>query len=490
MSTEHQQYSPHNQADAIALYAHSHNFEIVRSYEDHGRSGLNLSGRMGLQRLLIDVENRTNDFQVLLVYDVSRWGRFQDADESAHYEYMLKRSGVQVHYCAEAFLNDGSVGSVLLKFLKRTMAGEFSRELSSKVFAGQTRLVGLGFRQGGTPGYGYKRQLIDMHGNRKVCLLEQERKSIQTDRIILVPGPAVELEVVSSIYRNFINLRRGESAIAADLNAQGLKNAVGNPWSHWNVREILINPKYTGANVYNRTSGKLKQKRVRNPPEFWVSREDAFQPAISTEQFQAAQAIIYNRKRYWTDDEMLDRLRTLLKAHGKLSTEIIDKAGSKPRSRMYAKRFGCLTRAYSLVGWRAGRGAKFHEANQRSGPVIESILDEIRSSGATIDPGRRKGLVIVNGDLAVSLRIAPCYQRPMGHEWEIRIDRRGYSDVSLVARLGTENESILDYYLFPSSELAGKRLCLKQSNRVAIDVYRFESLHFFLALCKQSSVGR
>ena len=60
-------------------------------YSDHGRSGLNLAGREGLNQLLEDVEKHRVSFTSLLVYDVSRWGRFQDVDESAYYEYAFKR---------------------------------------------------------------------------------------------------------------------------------------------------------------------------------------------------------------------------------------------------------------------------------------------------------------------------------------------------------------------------------------------------------------
>jgi DNA invertase Pin-like site-specific DNA recombinase len=81
MSTEHQQYSPQNQSDTITKYAIAHNMEIVATYQDHGRSGLNLAGRDGLSQLLSDVERGLSTFSNLLVYDVSRWGRFQDADE-------------------------------------------------------------------------------------------------------------------------------------------------------------------------------------------------------------------------------------------------------------------------------------------------------------------------------------------------------------------------------------------------------------------------
>ena len=117
------------------------------------RSGLNLSGKgEGLQRLISDVTDGRADFSVILAYDISRWGRFQDADQSAYYETVCKQAGVTVQYCAEQFENDGSISSTIIKTVKRAMAGEYSRELGSKVFTGQCRLINLGFRQGGPAG--------------------------------------------------------------------------------------------------------------------------------------------------------------------------------------------------------------------------------------------------------------------------------------------------------------------------------------------------
>ena len=144
MSTEHQQYSTENQADKIREYAARRNIEIVRTYADEGKSGLRINGRQALQQLIADVQSGKADFQIILVYDVSRWGRFQDADESAYYEYICRRAGIQVAYCAEQFENDGSPVSTIVKGVKRAMAGEYSRELSAKVFAGQCRLIELG----------------------------------------------------------------------------------------------------------------------------------------------------------------------------------------------------------------------------------------------------------------------------------------------------------------------------------------------------------
>ena len=200
MSTEHQKYSTDNQAAEIRRYAERRGYEIVRTYADEGRSGLRLVGRDALQLLLQDIENGRAGYEVVLVYDVSRWGRFQDPDEAATYELRCRRAGVAVHYCAEQFENDGTVASSIVKTVKRAMAGEYSRELSVKVFAGQANLIRLGFRQGGAAGFGLRRLLVDQAGAPKGELGRGEHKSIATDRVILVPGPHDEIAVVVDVY--------------------------------------------------------------------------------------------------------------------------------------------------------------------------------------------------------------------------------------------------------------------------------------------------
>src|SRR5260370_30241782 len=160
MSTDLQKYSIENQAAAIASFAARRNLRIVRTYADRGRSGVRLDGRDVLQRMIRDVKSGQTDFDVVLVYDVSRWGRFQDADESAYYEFMCKDAGIRVLYCAEQFENDGSLVSAILKNIKRVMAGEYSRELSAKASVGQSRLSALGFWQGALAGCELRRECM------------------------------------------------------------------------------------------------------------------------------------------------------------------------------------------------------------------------------------------------------------------------------------------------------------------------------------------
>ena len=121
MSTEHQQYSTSNQMDVIRDYAKRRGMQITKDYSDEGKSGLNIKGRDSLAQMIQDVQDGKVNFSSILVYDVSRWGRFQDADESAYYEYICRRTGVSVHYCDEDPESQGIVVSTIVKRLKESI---------------------------------------------------------------------------------------------------------------------------------------------------------------------------------------------------------------------------------------------------------------------------------------------------------------------------------------------------------------------------------
>src|ERR1700694_3860701 len=212
MSTDFQKYSTQNQADAIAAYAALHNLTIVRTYIDEGRSGLRMDGRQALKELSSDVVHGHADFNRILVYDVSRWGRFQDTDESAHYEFICKQAGIKVDYCAEQFDNDGTMMSSILKNLKRVMAAEYSRELSAKVHAGASRFARMGFKLGGQVGYGLRRQLVNEKLQTKAVLKNGDRKYLVTDHVRLLPGTADEAAIVRWIFEQFLR-QKSETAL-------------------------------------------------------------------------------------------------------------------------------------------------------------------------------------------------------------------------------------------------------------------------------------
>src|SRR5438132_632160 len=257
MSTEHQQYSFANQTTKIQQYADIKGFLIVRTYSDAARSGLVLKRRSGLLQLLHDVMSGTAPFKAILVYDVSRWGRFQDIDEAAHYEFLCKSAGIPVHYCAEPFSNDLGLPNLIMKSLKRVMAGEYSRELGVRIFAAQKRLAALGYRQGGQSGYGLRRLLVSPEGKPKQPLAKGERKSIADDRVVQIPGPADEIACVHEIYRLFLEGETSFTAIARDLDRREIRYPNRTSWNPWAVKNILTHPKYVGLNVYGRSTDGL-----------------------------------------------------------------------------------------------------------------------------------------------------------------------------------------------------------------------------------------
>lgn len=481
MSTEHQRYSTENQADAIRQYAERRGLQIVRTYADEGRSGLRLDGRDGLKRLIVDVEKGEADFATILVYDVSRWGRFQDADESAYYEYICRRAGIAVQYCAEQFENDGSPVSTIVKGVKRAMAGEYSRELSAKVFAGQCRLIEIGYRQGGPAGFGLRRMLVDQTGAHKGVLGRGEHKSIQTDRVILIPGEPVEIETVQWMYRAFVEDGKLEQDIADLLNSRHVPTEDGRQWTRGRVHQVLTNPKYVGDNVWNRISYKLKKLRVRNSPDMWIRSNGAFEPIVERHLFDAAQAIIQSRSRRISDEDMLDRLRTLYQSRGHLSGLIIDEADDLPSSSTYSSRFGSLGRAYQLVGFTPDRDFRYVEINRALRElypeIVASAIEQIGRIGGQVEQDLRTQLLKVNEEFTVALSIARCVQTAAGtFRWQIRFDTSRSPDVIVALRMDRENQEIQDYYILPRIDLPGPQVRLGEHNGLALDSFRFDSL--------------
>lgn len=429
MSTEHQQFSTDNQVVAIAKFADDNGYEIVRTYADEGKSGLNLGGRAGLQQVLHDVETGRADYQALLVYDVSRLGRFQDTDEAATYELRLRSAGIRV----------------------------------------------------------VRRLLVDQSGAPKGELGRGEQKSIATDRIILVPGPPDEVEIVREVYRLFVKVERSEHDIAAELNQRGLVTDLGRPWTRGTVHQLLINEKYIGNNVWAQTSFKLKQRHVRNAPQEWVRSDGAFAAIVDKKLFDKAQAIIAARSERLTGEQMLDRLRVILAGHGTLSGLIIDEAESAPSSSAYRSRFGSLLRAYALVGFAPSHDYRYLETNRKlrqlHPAIVGEVIDGIGAAGGSVTQDATTDLLTINGEFTASIVVVRCFQTAAGSlRWKLRLDTALKPDLTVAIRMDAENVGPRDYYLLPRLDMKDAVLRLAEYNGLSLDAYRFETLKTFYAM--------
>jgi len=379
MSTEQQMYSLANQDAAIAAYAQEHGFEIIKTYCDAGKSGITTKGRNGLKSLLADVLSGAARFNTILVLDVSRWGRFQDPDEAAHYEFICKAAGIQVIYCAEVF-ERGPTGSIV-KQLKRVMAGEYSRELSAKVRRGKWRQAESGHALGGVVPFGFRRQVVNSDGTLGAVLKPGERKGRPDQEVVYVPGPPEELQVLRTIFRLYVKGRVPPVEIAARLNKLGMTWKDGASWNKDRVHKALNCGLAGGAQVFNKTRvtlGKIEFLAREN----WIYRP-VTRPVISPKIFRAARrrAAELGGRRLRTDQEMEDDLRLLLRKHGHITDQLLNSNPHSLRANAYRDRFGSVHAAYQRIGYQGAPRAKGSRQNASRDEIIAGMQRLSRQAG-------------------------------------------------------------------------------------------------------------
>lgn len=223
--------------------------------------------------------------------------------------------------------------------------------MSEKVFAGESRVARDGFRAGGHPGYGFRRVLISANKTQKGELGPGERKSLSNERVKLILGPATEVHWIREIYRMFVSENRTMQGIADELNRLRVPFIDGRKWTRMGVRGILTNPKYKGTSVYNRRRSRLSSQAKTNPETEWVVIPDAFEAIIDPATFETAQQVLRDKPFNLSDDQVLEALRSVLRAKGKLSMTLFRGAPNTLSKEGYRRRFGSLVRAYDLAGY-------------------------------------------------------------------------------------------------------------------------------------------
>jgi hypothetical protein len=372
------------------------------------------------------------------------------------------------------------------------MAGEYSRELSAKVSAGKRRLVEAGFRGGGSPGYGLRRLLVDQHGNPKGILKRGENKSIMTDRTLQILGPPEEVAIAREIFRLYVQERRTAQWISRHLNARGIASECGGPWTRIMIVNIVTNPKYIGANVTCRTIYKLGKVEVRNPPDKWIIRLNTFEPIIDVDTFRQAQPLAANRYRHYSNEELLEHLKRLLHRTGKLSAPIIESDPGMPKSWLYLDRFGSMFEAYRLAGYTHGRPREAVElARTLRGyhrQLLKTIETELTEEGAMVRLDLSSGLVKINDEFTLRVAVVPCQKTPVGTRWIFRLNSTMKTELTVLARMDSENNYAQDYYAFPRAERTQSTIAVRPEYDLVACRYRFDDLSFLKRLARRAQV--
>ena len=374
MSRDQQRYSIRNQARSISAYANQHGFNIVKTYTDPGESGLTLRERPGLQALLSDVIKPTRTFERVLVLDVSRWGRFQNLDQSGHYEFICFEAGAPVIYCADRFENDGTPMMAMLKQIKRLQAAEYSRELSTKVYHAQLLQAKIGHKLGGSRHYGFDRVLVD-ENDRPIQKLERgQTKALSNQRVVYAIGSDDEINVIRDIYSWYTRDRMTFRQVAKLLNDLNIPAGECATWNDSRVRRILSDELVLGVYVFNRTTQRLRSKRQKNPPEALVKTK-ILEPIISRAQFEYAKRRMRIRRHGVLPEENVAGVARLLKARGYLTGKMIDQCPYTQSATVLRRQFGSIYRVYELVGYKP-KGWRRHGEGK---PVTkDELLDRLR----------------------------------------------------------------------------------------------------------------
>lgn len=351
MSSDSQDFSIPAQMAVNAVYAAEHGLEIIQTYSDRGVSGLDIKKRSGLKELLADVVAGTATFRTILVHDVSRWGRFQNPDQAAHYEFLCAETGVRVVYTAEPFVNDGSSTSSLLKQIKRTMAAEYSRDLSAKVIRAKRGLAERGCWMGGSPPLGIKREVEDPTGERQPYVEGGAWRKRQGFHTRLALGPPEDVELVRLVYRLFLKRDATASNVARQLNSLGHQTRLGKPWTALQVARTLKCQLYRGRMEFGRQTQDLATRVHRPlPREDWLVVEGVVPPIISERMFMAAgRKLVERAPGSTTATAALADIRRVLAQHGDISQRLLDRHGRWAAS-TYLRRFGSISRIREILG--------------------------------------------------------------------------------------------------------------------------------------------
>ena len=190
---------------------------LVGEFSDDA-SGATTS-RPGLQAALRAA--RDERYDTLLVYRVDRFSR--RLSDLLDLLTELDQAGVAFASATEPFDTSTSIGRMLVQLLG--VFAEFEREtIIDRVTAGMNAKAAKGKWPGGRLPYGYQRDPATSK---------------------LVPDPA-QAPVVRDIFRLYTRDRLGTRAIAAELNARGLRTRPGKPWSGHVIGLMLANPAYAG----------------------------------------------------------------------------------------------------------------------------------------------------------------------------------------------------------------------------------------------------
>jgi len=457
------------QRERVKKFAEEHGIEIIHEFADHGKSGLSTEGREGFKKIMETIVDPSEEFEYVLVLDMSRWGRYQDIDLSTQYRAICKQYGKQVVFTDVGIRNENDPGYHFILLAEAIRAAKYSAELSEKVFYGCKKIAEQGFRAGSAPPYAMCRELLDERRDHVQILKPGQRKSIQNQRVTLTPGDPDQQEVVRRIFGEFVKRHKTPKEIAQGLNRDEIPSPGGKHWNPSSIFSILTDETYIGTIVYNKTSSKLKKQTIRNPKELWVRTQDAFAPVVDKALFQSAQDLIQQQREQYehthSSEEMIIRLQDLYRQHGYISAQQISTRTDMLSPQSYATKFKSLDMAFQNM---------FPEIMNKTRNIVMTFL-----KGGAAKVEEYEDYVIVDDSFSVLIQPSVPIPHGYGIYWSFLPDPRLEIDVTLGVPLSNSNEyNILGYMAFPRILTLSHNIRVFDSSESIVSLFGYHDLEF------------
>ena len=274
-------YSLDAQRARMKAYADFNDYEIVGEYEDAGKSGKSIEGRLQFNQMMEDVKSGKDNVSYVLVFKLSRFGR--NAADVLSTLQVMQDFGVNLICVEDGIDSSKDAGKLMISVL--SAVAEIEREnIRVQTMEGRIQKAREGKWNGGFAPYGYK--LV----NGKLEINEEEAVAIRT------------------IYDQYVNTDIGSNGISKYLENHGIRkiqrqNGKNPLFDAHLVRLILKNPVYCSKIAYGRRKTE-KVHGTRN--EYRLVEQDDFllvdglhEAIISEEVWNAAQAkLIAQAKKY------------------------------------------------------------------------------------------------------------------------------------------------------------------------------------------------
>lgn len=244
-------YSLDAQRARMKAYADFNDYEIVGEYEDAGKSGKSIEGRLQFRQMMEDVKSGKDNIAYVLVFKLSRFGR--NAADVLSTLQVMQDFGVNLICVEDGIDSSKDAGKLMISVL--SAVAEIEREnIRVQTMEGRIQKAREGKWNGGFAPYGY--QLV----NGKLEINEEEAVAVRT------------------IYDQYVNTDIGSNGISKYLENHGIRkiqrqNGKNPLFDAHLVRLILKNPVYCGKIAYGRRKTE-KVHGTRN--EYHLVEQDNF----------------------------------------------------------------------------------------------------------------------------------------------------------------------------------------------------------------------